>query len=459
MQSYTQAELEHLIERYGRAGPRYTSYPTALHFEPGFDRARVTGRLGHPERPAALYVHVPFCERRCLFCGCHTLIRRDRSIGARYVDGLIAELKLLRTGRGGALLVHEVHFGGGTPTWLAPEDMKRLVDAIHEVCVVREGGEWAIEVDPETVDRDALTTLVDQGFTRFSFGVQDLDEHVAKAIGRKMRTLHLGVLTEHLRGLGITEINFDLIYGLPYQDLTSIRWTMDEVATLRPSRIALYGYAHVPWIKRHQRGLEKHNLPQPLERLNLLLSARDQLEKGGFVAVGMDHFATADDPLAQAAAEGRMRRNFMGYTSGKVDDIIAVGSSAISSFSDAFAQNAKDLQHWRGDIDAGRLPWAMGLVRNEDDRVRAVLIERLMCDLKLDKATWAARYGADWDAIWAQAVPSLKTLADDALITLNPEGLQVTEMGTIFLRNIAMAFDGRLKPAATDDGPRHAQTV
>lgn len=458
-------QMTAFIERYGKAGPRYTSYPTALHFVPGFDRSRVVEELRQVvvphknARSTALYVHVPFCERRCLFCGCHTLIRRDRGIGTRYVDGLIAELQLWRDACEGELNIEEVHFGGGTPTWLAPKDMARLVAAIRTICNVKTAGEWAIEVDPETVDRAAIVELVELGFSRFSFGVQDLDAKVSDAIGRKNRNLHVALLTEQLRVLGVSQVNYDLIYGLPYQDLRSIEWTIEQVISMRPSRIALYGYAHVPWIKKHQRGLEKHGLPDPTERMDLQLHARELLIARGYVSLGMDHFALPADPLARAFREGRMKRTFMGYTSGGADDVIAIGASAIANFGDAFSQNQKDLTHWRADIDAGRLPWCKGLVRDDDDRMRSHIIERVMCDLALDKDALQAEFDEAWLVCLREARGALQALEDDELIEQSATHINVTPRGTVFLRNIAMAFDGRLAKQPPAVGPQHSATV
>ncbi len=449
-------DLAALVKRYGRPGPRYTSYPTAVHLDPKFDRERALAELRSNDERYGIYLHVPFCERRCLYCACHTTIARDRELGKVYVDGLLAEIELLADATDLTQPLRFVHLGGGTPTWLAFEDMERLVAAIKTAAGDPTDTAWSIEVDPETVDIEDVNRLIDLGYGRMSFGVQDLDSVVARAVGRRHRPNHLAKLCQQLRKRGVSRYNFDLIYGLPHQDQVTIRSTIDRVVGLGPSRVALYGYAHVPWMMRHQRGLERLGLPGPNERLAMFMAAGERLLDHGYVAIGMDHFALPDDPLAIAARSGTMRRSFMGYTTSHCDSLLGLGVSSIGGFGHALVQNEKDMVAWRKRIDAGELPWAKALFRNRDDEIRAHVIERLMCDMRLPKRAVEKRLGIEFDEYFADANQRLQALAADGLVRSVADDIEVTQTGQLFLRNVAMAFDTRLRPKPEG---QHAMTV
>lgn len=436
--------LRDLLQRYDAPRPRYTSYPTAPWFTEDFDRPTVEALLPTVDDHIALYAHVPFCEQRCLFCGCNTLIKRDRSLGTAYINQLVAELHLLAGKLGRRRVVEQLALGGGTPTFLLGEDIARFVGAVRSTFDVARDAELSIEVDPRSVMERDLENLCNVGFTRFSFGVQDLDAEVMKAVGREQSPTTVARCFQVVRHLGARSINADLLYGLPLQTEQTMRRTIDGLLALAPDRIALFGYAHVPWLKPHQRGLERFALPDANGRIELHLQAREQLINAGYVQIGMDHFARNTDALAVAARSGLLRRNFMGYTTGAGLDLLSVGTSAISHFRGAFVQNTTKMSAYTEAVTHCRLPWAKGLQRTLDDAVRGEIIEALMCDRPIDIAAIERTLNRAFADYFGDALVALQPLIDDGLVAVSDDAVAMTERGRLVVRHAAAAFDARV---------------
>lgn len=442
-----------VVEKYAKPGPRYTSYPTAPHFSG--DPAQLDGVLAawrQATAPLALYAHVPYCERRCLYCGCHVQIARDRGLGVSYVDELLDELRLLGTLTDLSRPLELMAMGGGTPTWLAPADLRRFIDGVRAQTQPSPDAEWSIEVDPRSVDADYMALLVDLGFNRFSFGVQDLQADVMAAVGRNQG---LDEVRAAVEAVGDRPFNLDLMYGLPKQTVQSLLQTIDTALTLAPSRIALFGYAHVPWLKKHQRGMERHGLPGDQERLAMALAARAHLVEAGYEAIGIDHFARPDDELAVARRSGGLHRNFMGYTVRPELDLLAVGVSAISQVAGTFSQNLKDVGLWRARLEAGKPAWERMLQTTADDRLRSAVIMDLMCHFAIDKRAIERRFGVDFDAHFSDERANLAPFIADELLVDTPDRLQLTPLGELAVRNVAMLYDARLGTSQA----RYSRTV
>lgn len=434
-----------LVDRYRTRAPRYTSYPTAPQFKP-IAPAAVDAALAAGDGPLSLYVHVPFCKSLCLYCGCHVEIRGKRQIGADYVDGLLAELALLaRRMRPGRTLA-QLALGGGTPTFLLPTDMARLLDGIRATFPFRPDGDYAIEIDPRTVDVDYLHTLVDLGFNRYSFGVQDFDEDVLETVKRRQTEFVVRRAVDTLRARGDFQINLDLMYGLPHQDPERFDRSLAIVTDLRPSRIALFQYAHVPWMKPAQKVLEKSGIPDSTVKSQLFALTNQRLTEAGYHAIGMDHFALASDELVSSQASGTLQRNFMGYTTGAGLDQVGIGVSSIGYFQGVYAQNLKKREDWRARIDAGELPVERGLVLDDEDLRRRRLIMALFCNFSV---RWPAdeRYDAE--------IERLRPLEADGLCVVRGPadghggGVDVTPLGRHFIRNVCSIFDAYFEADVT----------
>ena len=456
--------IRQAVSRWAGRGPRYTSYPTAPHFREDTDWAAVRERWASATAGLSLYVHVPWCERRCLYCGCHVLIARDRALGTRYVDRLLDQLDQL-----GALTdiqrpLGQVALGGGTPTWLLPDDLARLVEGIRERTAPADESEWSIELDPRAVDAAYIERLCGLGFNRFSLGVQDLDPDVGEAIGRKQMEADVVAAIDAIRAHSDAPINLDVMFGLPRQTAESFARTIDRVIELAPERIALFGYAHVPWLKKHQRGMERHGLPDAQARLARYLEARARLLEAGYVSIGMDHFALPDDAMARALVDGSLHRNFMGYTTRAGLDLIGLGASAIGAVNGTFVQNAKELGRWSASVDSGSLVdagssanagaraapgmpgpgWWKGAVLDAEDKLRSDVIMSLMCGFSVERAAIESRHGVAFDAHFADALAKLTPMADDGLLVDDGERIALTPVGALLVRNVAMAFDAYL---------------
>lgn len=450
-----------LIRRYGRAGPRYTSYPAATEWTKGFEESELMEaleRANASSEPLSVYVHVPFCPEMCRFCGCNVIATRDRKRGDDYLSTLEQEAALWAARLPNRRALGQLHIGGGTPTFLRPDQLQRLFDILTRHFTPTPDAELALEIDPAITTAEQLQLLGSLGFRRLSMGVQDLDPQVQKAINRIQTDEETEQALKDARAAGFTGVNMDLIYGLPYQTAESFARTIERVIRMNPDRLALFGYAHVPWLKPNQRLLPEAALPQATERLRIFLTASHMLEEAGYRQIGLDHFARKDDALAVAQRDGTLTRNFQGYAVAAARDTVALGVSAISDIGGAFAQNSHRLSAWTGAIGEGRLPVERGLVRTPDDELRAAAIRRLMCLLRFDVAPLAAEFGEAARELYDEVRPSLQSLADDGLVEIRPGGFDVTLMGRLFLRNVAMCFDAYLTRAAPAK-PVFSQTV
>lgn len=444
-------ELSFLLKKYNVPGPRYTSYPTVPYWEVNPTAEQWTDSIGKALDEsqdqaigAALYIHIPFCQSLCTYCGCNTRITRNRSVGVPYVETLLSEwgLYLKALGRN-RIPLSELHLGGGTPTFLSPSELETLISGILAHADVLDQSEFSIEADPRVTQHEHLQVLARLGFKRLSLGIQDFDPHVQDVVHRTQTEQQVGAVTEDARSLGFTSVNFDLIYGLPFQTLESVRGTVEAVRRLRPDRIAFYAYAHVPWIKPSQRRFTEADLPSGDEKRALYEMGRTMLEDAGYREIGMDHFALETDSLWQAVQKRELHRNFMGYISRQVSPLIGLGVSAIGDSWRAFAQNEKLLETYQSRVQKGELPLLRGHVLTEEDLVIRRHILNIMTRMKTD---WSqpAQHSEFLDSVPERLIE----LERDGLITLTSKELKVEERGRPFLRNICMAFDARLSRQA-----------
>ena len=428
-----------------RSVPRYTSYPTAPQFTPTVD-ATVAGRwLAGLATDAALslYLHVPYCRSICTYCGCHTkAARRDDPLEA-YTETLLAEIDVVARATPARRVTH-IHWGGGTPSLLGPERLTRLVNRIAERFDLSAIIEHAIELDPRTVDEPLVEALAACGVNRASLGVQDMNAHVQEAIGRIQPFEVVATCVGLLRKHGIAAVNLDLMYGLPKQSVEDVVRTATLAASLSPSRLALFGYAHVPWFKTHQRLIDAATLPGAGERLEQAAAATAALVAEGYQVIGLDHFARPDDPMAIAAREGTLRRNFQGYTTDVADALIGLGASSIGRAPEGFMQNAPDVGAWRRAVEAGQLSIVRGCAVSQDDVLRGGVIERLMCDFAVDFGALAAAATGESHAL-DDALPDLEGLQRDGVLELDGRMLRLTDRGRPFMRLAAAAFDVYLR--------------
>lgn len=447
-----------LIRKYNKPGPRYTSYPTAPHFraDADFDAIRETLiRNRSRSRGLSLYYHIPFCETLCWFCGCTTIITRNRASADHYIDYLKKDMDLRLPLLDAALPVLQLHLGGGSPTYLSPAQMRSLGQAVRERFTIAPDAEIAAEVDPRRLTREHIEALREGGFNRASIGVQDNAPAVQKAINRDQPFALTKQAVDWIRAEGFRSLNVDLVYGLPGQTAASYTQTLDEILSLRPDRFAIFSYAHVPWMKPAQRILESAGLPSPELKLDLLRISIEKITSAGYVYIGMDHFALPDDELAVAQREQRLQRNFQGYATCAETDIHGFGMSSISQTEDLYLQNIKELPAWCAALDAGRTPWAKGLILSDEDKLRRRVIMRIMCDGYLDAPSISRQAGVDVLAHLAPEFASLSDLEDDGLLERKATGFVVTPRGRLLIRNIAMRFDAYLSGAEQ----RFSQTV
>ena len=449
-------------QRYDRPGPRYTSYPTANEFHDAFDADAYRSALraaGEVDAPLSLYLHLPFCEERCLYCACNVVITPHAQVTVPYLDRLETEMDLVTEALGRARPVAQLHLGGGTPTYFSPEQMHDLMTRLEARFAFTPDAEKALEVDPRVTTRDHLEVLVEHGFNRLSLGVQDFDPTVQESIRRVQSVEQTAALMQDARELGFGSLNVDLIYGLPHQNPASFARTIEQVAALAPDRLAVYSFALVPWLKHHQKLLPHDALPDAETKLELLMTAREGLAAAGYLDIGMDHFALPDDELAVAQRDGRLWRNFMGYTTVRAPDMIGLGISAIGSVGPTFAQNEKKLSRYYAALDAGRLPIERGYALNADDAVRQHVIRDWMCQFRIDAADVETRFGIDFEQYFADELATLRERFEpEGLVRVHADGVDAEELGRLFPRNVAMVFDAYLK-AKHEDGPRFSRTV
>jgi len=456
------ARIEAVVLRHSGPGPRYTSYPTAPVWSEAYgahELRRDLGRLA-PGADLSLYVHVPFCASLCHFCACNRVITRSPEPPARWLDAIEREIDLVREALPAAPVVSQHHWGGGTPTHLDPGQIRRLHRALSDAFPPAADAEVSIEVDPRVTGEAHVDALRECGFRRLSMGVQDFDPRVQAAIHRVQGVEATAALVERARTAGFASVGFDLIYGLPFQSVASMERTLDHVVAIGPDRIALYGYAHVTWVAKQQRGFERHDLPAPRERLRIQLAAIRKLLAAGYEPVGMDHYARPDDELARAARARTLRRNFMGYTTRPGLDLVGLGPSAISELSLAYAQSHRELARWEEVLRAGRLATLRGHALSADDRERAWVIAEILCHGSVSPEAFRARFGAGFAQRFAAERAALEPLAEQGLVELDADGgLRVTALGHLAARPIAMVFDAWLPAQRAAERPLFSQTV
>ena len=450
-----------LVEKYNQPGPRYTSYPPATKFTDAVKwdvLAPLIEANNRTQRDLSLYFHIPFCETLCWFCGCTTVITLNHDKGMGYVEALGREITLMAKHLNPRRRVVQLHFGGGSPTFLRPDEMRRLGEHIHKHFTFSEDIEASVEVDPRRLTRDHLAALREIGFNRASMGVQDFNPQVQEAVHRIQPVAMTRQAMDWMRELGYGSINLDLIYGLPHQTVASFNETLDIVLSLQPDRLAVFSYAHVPWIKPAQKILEQQqHLPTAAVKLDLLKLVIERLTEGNrYVYIGMDHFARPSDELAIAQRSKQLQRNFQGYSTRAGSDIYAFGMSSISQIPEAYWQNEKELPPWQAAVDAGRVPLHKAYLVTEEDRIRRETIMRVMCDLSLDFTAMSRKLGVNFVEHFAQELASLADLEADGLVRRTPQGLEVTETGRLFIRIIAMRFDNQLAPPGER---RHSRTI
>ena len=439
-----------LIRKYDVSGPRYTSYPTADRFVQAFGAGTYAHWLGRSSvegigRPLSVYVHVPFCNTVCFYCGCNKIVTRDHARSARYIQYLQQEIALVGSLLGGGRRVSQMHWGGGTPTFLARIEMLALSNAIDAWFERSADCENSIEVDPRSVEPGMMAFLADLGFNRVSIGVQDFDPSVQQAVHRIQSESETQGVIEDAHAAGFRSVNLDLIYGLPKQTVASFDATIDQVLALDPDRVALYGYAHLPNRFKPQRRIVTADLPSAETKLQILTLAITRLTDAGYRYIGMDHFAKPEDDLAVAQAEGRLQRNFQGYATRAEGDILGFGVSAIGRVGPTYSQNCKDLDGYYAALDAGHLPVAGGIVLTEDDVLRRGVIQALACQFRLSIDDIERTYRVDFTSYFAPELLELKKLEQDGLVKVGPECIEVTPKGRLLVRIVCMVFDRHLR--------------
>ena len=445
-----------LLSRFDVSGPRYTSYPTADRFVEAFSvedytqalKLRRTGAAAMA-LPLSLYVHIPFCESLCYYCACNKIITKHHDRAAPYLRYLSREVDLHTEHLGVGQAVKQLHLGGGTPTFLSDNELRELMGMLRRNFTLAPGGEYSIEVDPRTIDVSRLDTLAELGFNRLSFGVQDFDPEVQKAVHRVQPAEQVFALVEAARQRNFDSINIDLIYGLPRQSPASFDRTLAQVVALRPDRIALYGYAHLPERFKPQRRIATLDLPSGAAKVAMLSRSLAAFMEAGYVYVGMDHFALPSDPLAVAKRQGRLHRNFQGYSTQPDCDLIGLGVSSIGRIGATYSQNAKTLEEYYDFLDHGRFPIVRGLALSRDDLLRRSVIMALMCQGQVSFESIELAYLVEFRRYFATEIVALHQLADQGLVTLDATGIQVTAMGWFFVRAVAMVFDRYLQTDRT----------
>ena len=453
---------ESIIRRFDVSGPRYTSYPTADRFTADFGPANYRHWLEHRcmagvPRPVSLYFHIPFCNTICYYCACNKIITKDHGRSAKYLKYLAHEIALQASLLEGEREVVQLHWGGGTPTFLAPEEMQFLMQATREHFTLLPDGEYSIEVDPRRVEENTIKVLADLGFNRMSLGVQDFEPVVQKAVNRIQTLEETRMVIDAARRYGFRSVSVDLIYGLPFQTLETINRTLDAVIALAPDRLSLYNYAHLPHLVKPQRRINEADLPSPDAKLDILQLAIRRLAEAGYVFIGMDHFAKPDDELTIAQRQGRLHRNFQGYSTHAEADLLAFGISAISKVGSSYGQNVKTLDEYYAMLDQHQLPVMRGIELTNDDLMRRNIIQQLMCHFNLDIAQVEMLHQIDFKSYFAQELADLREMETAGLLTIGERQLQVHPTGRMLVRVIAMAFDRYLRKP--QEGARYSKVI
>jgi len=437
-----------LINKYGLAGPRYTSYPTALQFHEGFDAEAYRRQVQRSNddlipRPLSVYVHLPFCKSLCYYCACNKKVTRNSSQAEVYLQHLDLEIEMQGRLFDPDRQVVQLHFGGGTPTYYDDMQLQHIINELSRNFFLSRvvNREFSIEIDPRTVDKDRIAFLADIGFNRVSMGIQDFNSDVQKAVNRIQDEEATLSLIDAARSSGFNSVSVDLIYGLPLQTPKSFEVTIDSVLTARPNRISVYNYAHLPQLFRAQRMIKSADVPAPEVRLELLAETIRKLTDAGYVYIGMDHFALPDDELSIAMKDGTLQRNFQGYSTCRSTDLVGLGVSAIGKVGNSFVQNQKDIRSWQEMLNQGQLPVWRGFGLSEEDRLRQEVISSIMCQGRVRYDEYERHFGIDFGDYFALELQSLLPLQDDGLIEMNDQGFDVTPTGLLLLRVIAMKFD------------------
>ena len=446
---------EALIQRYDKAGPRYTSYPTAVQFHEDFgvqnyqDAVAATNQQHRngEHRPLSLYFHIPFCSKVCFFCGCSKVVTKFRDRAAPYLERLHQEIALQAQLFDNDRTVDQLHWGGGTPTFISHEEMQQLMAVTRQHFKLHDddSGEYSIEIDPREIDGKTLDVLRKLGFNRISLGVQDFEEKVQKAVNRIQPEEQTLRAINGARELGYKSVSVDLIYGLPFQSVETFNNTLDKIIQLSPDRLSVFNYAHLPEMFKPQRRINAEDLPSPQEKLEILHQAIDKLTAAGYVYIGMDHFAKPDDELAVAQREGNLYRNFQGYSTHAECDLIALGITAIGKVGNTFSQNVKTLEQYYEAIDAGQLPIFRGMTLSDDDLLRQKVISELICHFKLNMRDIEQGFDIKFAEYFATELKELETMQQDGLLTLDQNEITVHDSGRLLIRNICMVFDKYLR--------------
>jgi len=451
-----------IIKKYDKPGPRYTSYPTAPQFNDGFTRghyldeiARTNQGQGRPD--LSLYFHLPFCDTHCYFCGCNMIVTRNRERIRKYIDYVKREIDLLKPNISQERKVAQLHWGGGTPTHLTPDeitDLKAYINAGFEFIDNPENG---CEIDPRQLSKDHLWALKNGGFNRVSMGVQDFNEKVQKTVNRIQPEDLTRKVVDWVRELEFQSINLDLMYGLPFQTIDTFEKTLDTTIDINPDRIALFNFAYVPWMKKQMKIIRPEDLPVPEEKLNILKMSIEKLTDAGYIFIGMDHFARPDDELAVALKNKKLYRNFQGYSTNAGTDLYAVGITSISQFGRIYAQNIKEEKEYYDNVDKGLLPIAKGYYLSDDDLLRRRVIMKIMCDFELDFQSIEDEFKIDFESYFKWGLGNFGDMIADNLLSIENRKLKITDMGRLLIRNIAMNFDGYIE--RKEDDARYSRTV
>jgi oxygen-independent coproporphyrinogen-3 oxidase len=451
-----------LIKKYDKPGPRYTSYPTAPHFNESFTHKDYLKEIKNTNQgrnlpDLSLYFHLPFCDTLCYFCGCNMIVTRNRARIKRYIDDVKREIDQITTYLSPDRKVSQLHWGGGTPTHLNPDEIIDLNSYIHDRFDFNPDVEAGCEIDPRELSKEHLEALRSGGFNRISMGVQDINESVQRAVNRIQPEALTRQVVHWVRELGFDSINLDLMYGLPFQSAKNFERTIDAIIDIDPDRIALFNFAYVPWMKKHQKAIRPEDLPAPEEKLEIFKMSTQKLTRTGYVFIGMDHFAKPDDELALALKEKKLYRNFQGYSTHAGADLYAMGITSISQFGRIYAQNIKKEKPYRAALDQGILPTAKGYYLGDDDLLRRHVIIKLMCDFELDFASIEDEFNIDFETYFGRGLSSLNEMMADNLLFIENRTLKITDMGRLLIRNIAMKFDGYLE--RKEDHARYSRTV
>lgn len=435
-----------LIRRYDLSGPRYTSYPTAIQFDPDLSPAELVSagqNTADRSAPLSLYVHIPFCAHVCYYCACNKVITRNRKKAQPYLDTVYKEMAQLSQWYSDDRVVEQLHWGGGTPTFISNEQMIELMQHLrqHFRLLDDDSGDYSIEIDPREVDHETLRVLREIGFNRVSFGVQDVELQVQEAVNRVQPVEEVADVLQEARRLGFRSINMDLIYGLPHQTLESFSKTLDTIIDMSPDRLSVFNYAHMPDRFRSQKHINADDLPSPETKLAILETTINKLISAGYVYIGMDHFAKPDDELALAQQNGKLHRNFQGYTTHSDCDLVAIGVSSISQIGDVYYQNEHDIAAYTAAVEARSDAIKRGVRLTRDDRIRRAVITQLICQFELEKATIEQSFDLNFDDYFAEELDDLARFTEDGLVELDKQRISVTPAGRLLIRRICMAFD------------------